>query len=208
MRIVSLMLVLLCTACAAPQFVAQVSSRSTLAASAPLAGKRFIIEPRPGQDQSLARLDYENQVSGALRQRGLVQVTDSRNADWLVRFNYRLTGPVQNSSSSMPVWGSVGIATGGWSGVGIGMTFPIFQEMLSTTYFGRELTLDVFDPKALQSGQFAKLYETRALNLSPDNVLEPAVPWLIRAVFQDFPQPGTSRREVRVPLASGPASQP
>ncbi|WP_028454870.1 DUF4136 domain-containing protein [Chitinilyticum litopenaei] len=207
MRIFAFLLVLLCTACASPQFVAQVSSRSTLTASAPLAGKRFVIERKAGQEQSLARQDYEAQVSAALKQRGMVQVGDSRFADWLVQFDYRLTGPLK-STTSTPFWGTVGIGTGGWHGVGIGMTIPIFQEMIATTYFGRELNLDIYDPRALQSGQFAKLYESRALNASPENVLEPAVPWLIRAVFQEFPVAGNSRREVRLPLTPPAGSQP
>lgn len=198
MRMVSLLLVLLCTACAAPQFVAQVSSRSTLPASSPVAGKRFMIETPAGQEQSLARRDYAAQVARELKARGLTQVGDGQFADWLVRFDWRLSGPV-STTTQFPVTTSVGIFGGGWSWGGIGMSFPIYPDATQTVWYGRELTLDIFDPQALKAGQFAKLYEARAVNTSTRNVIEPAVPWLIRAIFRDFPQPGASRREVAIP---------
>ncbi|MBE9610741.1 DUF4136 domain-containing protein [Chitinilyticum piscinae] len=197
-RILLCLLVLLCSACAAPNFVAQVSSRSTLPASSPVAGKRFIIETPPGQEQSIARRDFAAQIARELKSRGMTQVGDSQFADWLLRFDWRVSGPV-STTTQYPVHSSIGIFGGGWSWGGIGMSFPIYSESTQTNWYARELTLDIYDPRALKSGQFAKLYEAKASNSSTSNAIEPAVPWLIRAVFQDFPQPGVIRREVRIP---------
>lgn len=199
--------VLFLSGCATPQFVASVSVRHTLASSP--AAQRFAFERSASQVQSLAQRDFEADVAAELAKKGYVYAPDKLEADWLVRLNYQVDGG-KTVSSQEPVWGTVGFSThyrrvATTSGVvlvpyTISQSGVIGSRAVTDTVFSRQLSLDILDKKNLAAGHFAKLYEGKAVNRSQDDAIEPAVPWLIRALFDQFPGVSGSDREVKIIL--------
>jgi hypothetical protein len=199
--------VLLLSGCATPPFLASVSVRHTLA-SAPAAHK-FTFERDASQVQSLAQRDFEEDVSAELMSKGYVYVPNMSAADWLVRLQYQVDGG-KTITSQEPIWGTVGFSTyyrrvSTSNGV---VLVPYTQaengivgsRPVSDTVFSRQLNLDILDKKDLAAGCFAKVFEGRAINRSRDDAIEPAVPWLIRALFEQFPGVSGSTREVKIIL--------
>ncbi|NHQ88652.1 DUF4136 domain-containing protein [Iodobacter sp. HSC-16F04] len=195
------------TGCAAPQFAATVSVRHNLASSP--AAQRFAFERNASQVQSLAQRDFEEDVSAELMRKGYVYEPNMSAADWLVRLQYQVDGG-KTVTSQEPIWGTVGFSTyyrrvSTSNGV---VLVPytrtesgvIGSRPVSDTVYSRQLTLDILDRKDLAAGRFAKLFEGKAVNRSSDDAIEPAVPWLIRALFEQFPGVSGSNREVKIIL--------
>ncbi|GAA5787372.1 DUF4136 domain-containing protein [Chitiniphilus shinanonensis] len=207
MRWLALFLVLLCTGCAAPQFVAQVGVRHTI--DTPFAGKRFAFQRAPEQTQSLLQQNVEAQVGSALSQQGLRLAERDQDADWLVALDYGVDDG-KAVTRQVPVWGTVGysvyyqrISTG----QGVVLVPSYFPETgvvgsvpVTDTVYTRFLNVDIYDRQPLQQGDFAKRYEGRASNQSDQQDFDPALPWLIRALFQSFPGFSGTTREVRFDL--------
>lgn len=199
--------VLFLSGCATPQFVASVSVRHTLASSP--AAQRFSFERNASQVQSLAQRDFEADVAAELAKKGYVYAPDNTAADWLVRLNYQVDGG-KTISSQEPVWGTVGFSThyrrvATTNGVVLvpytmAQSGVVGSRAVTDTVFRRQLSLDILDKKDLAAGRFAKLYEGKAVNRSQDDAIEPAVPWLIRALFDQFPGVSGSDREVKIIL--------
>ncbi|WP_169307396.1 DUF4136 domain-containing protein [Chitiniphilus eburneus] len=207
MRYLALALVLLCSGCAAPQFVAQVSVRHTI--DTPFAGKRFAFQRTPEQSQSLLQQNVESQVGTALSQQGLRFADREQDADWLVALDYGVDDG-KAVTRQVPVWGTVGYSvyyqriSTGQGVVLVPSYFPqtgiVGSVPVTDTVYTRFLNVDIFDRKPLAAGDFAKRYEGSASNQSAEREFDPALPWLIRALFQSFPGFSGTTSEVRFEL--------
>ena len=87
-------------------------------------GRHFIVQPLPGQAESLEYADYSLRVREALRRHGLVPVPDLHAAELVVHFEYRtdggsVTGSTSSSSVSLGL-GAVIERDGAW-----GWAFPL-----------------------------------------------------------------------------------
>ena len=182
-------------ASAPPQFIAQVTVRHDIASD--VHGKRFLFAQTSSQTQSLLEKQVQSQVAAQLLAAGLVEASTTADADWVVALTYGIDNG-QIVVSQEPIWGTVGydmyygrmpLRGGGYYYVP--QYFPqtgiVGTQPIQTTVFTKTLAVDISDRKLLQSGQFAKLYEGRALNKSTDQDLDWALPWLSRALFQSFP---------------------
>jgi hypothetical protein len=225
MRAASALLALaLLAGCASPSFVATVSVRHQLPASAPAAAsgaaavqaamalpKAFAIEANSKHSQSLAYQQFEQQLGEQLAKQGYIWQKDPLKADWLVKFDYQIDDG-KNQSYQQPIWGTIGYSVSyqrvisGGSVVLVPRYYPetgiVGSQTVNETVYTRELFVDIYDRKALKNGEFAKLYEGRARNRSQQDELESAVPWLLKSLFMPFPGPSGASREVKIPLAS------
>ncbi|WP_148716627.1 DUF4136 domain-containing protein [Chitinolyticbacter meiyuanensis] len=201
------LLAVLLTACATPQFVAEVNVRHDL--NEPFAGKRFAFQRGAGQSQSLLQREVEVRVGDALAAQGLIQVERDTDADWLVALDYGVDDG-KTVVTQQPVWGTVGysiyyqrISTGN----GVVLVPSYFPETgivgsvpVTDTVYTRHLAVDILDRLRLQDGGFAKRYEGRARNQADNPQFDPALPWLTQALFQFFPGFSGTTREVRFDL--------
>ncbi|UXY15005.1 DUF4136 domain-containing protein [Chitiniphilus purpureus] len=206
MRRLALLSVLLATGCAAPQFVAQVSVRHMI--DAPFQGKRFAFQRNEAQQQSLLQREVEQQVGAALAQQGLALV-GAHEADWLVSLDYG-SDKGRTVTRQQPLWGTVGY--GVWyqrldtakGAVWVPRYYPesgiVGSVPISHTVYTHFLSMDIYDRRTLATGEFAKRYEGRATHAADEAALDPALPWLIRALFQSFPGFSGATREVRLLL--------
>ena len=214
----SLLLILLAflAGCASvpPQFVAQITVRHTIASD--MAGKRFLFAQTSNQTQSLLEQQVQAQVGSQLMAAGLLQAQTPADADWIVALTYGIDNG-QVVVSQEPIWGTVGydmyygrmpLRGGGFYYVP--QYFPqtgiVGSQPIQTTVYTSTLAVDISDRKLLQSGQFAKLYEGKALNKSVDQDLDWTLPWLSRALFLSFPGFSGQTTTVKLPLPVAPKS--
>lgn len=93
-------------------------------------------------------------------------------------------------------WGSIGFGSHSGVGIGLGMGFPIGGWGDTTPWYQREVGLVM---RELPGGRV--VYETRAYNEGHWVDPERALPALLDAALQGFPQPAAGVRRVTIPLA-------
>ncbi|WP_035055146.1 DUF4136 domain-containing protein [Andreprevotia chitinilytica] len=187
-------------ATAPPQFVSQVTVRNTFTSS--VEGKRFAFKRDASQAQSLLQRDVEREVASNLQGAGLIEETDPKRIDWWVELAYGIDDG-KTVSQSQPVWGTTGFYTyyrriSTPNGIVImPYSYPqtgiVGSRTVSETFYTRYLSVDIYDRRALERKEFAKLYEGEAKNRSQNDQFDQALPWLARALFRDFPGVSGSR---------------
>ncbi len=184
---------------------AQVSSFQQWPADA--AGSRFSLLAPADANGELGRLEQANygaQVAAALEKQGLRQAAPGQTARFLVDLN--VSRETENRASLRPVYqdryvfhparrdAEGRIYPGFWGPDPFGPRFVGDQQVVQTVSLTR-LRLRLLDaqadPKAPRT-----VYEAQALH-EGDGPLPSVVPWLVRAVFDDFPAANGSVRVVR-----------
>ena len=166
-------------------------------------GRHFIVQPLPGQAESLEYADYSLRVREALRRHGLVPVTDLHAAELVVHFEYRTDGgSVTGSTSSSSV--SLGLGGGYRTGWGVGLGIPIGGTSENIQYRHR-LQVQIDRVRAASSGPAPgesipgeRVYESTLVTRSESAAVAPQMPAMIEALFADFP--GVNGKTVTVNL--------
>jgi hypothetical protein len=170
----------------------------------PSAARSFTIMPAAAQKGSLEFESYAQLVAAQLQARGWrpVAAKAGAEADTVVVLHWG-AGPPHTEVWSSPssVYGGAGWGGRPWYGGGVWDPFP-YTETRSMTYYVKWATLDVLDGAAWRNGSTLKLFEGRAVAESTSPAVAPAVPYLIKALFTNFP--GVSGSTVRVQLPVGP----
>lgn len=164
-----------------------------------LPGRTFTILPDQSQLGSLEFQTYADQVAARLEQLGLRPVADANKADLVVSMAYGI-GPPRTivTHTPSPVYGSFGWWGGprrhwGW---GWGVPFgPVYDTHVITKYT-RWLDIDINGGEGLRQGRPARLFEGRAISDGGNAALPQVMPYLIAAMFDNFP--GNSGQTVRV----------
>ena len=167
------------------------------------AGRRFIVQPLPGQAESLEYADYSLRVREALRRQGLVPVSDLHTAELVVRFEYRADGGnVTGRTSSSSV--SLGLGGGYRTGWGVGLGVPIGGTSENIQYRHR-LQVQIDRVRAASGGPAPggpipgeRVYESTLVTRSESAAVAPQMPAMIDALFDDFP--GVNGKTVTVNL--------
>ena len=166
-------------------------------------GRHFIVQPLPGQAESLEYADYSLRVREALRRHGLVPMPDLHAAELVVHFEYRTDGgSVTGSTSSSSV--SLGLGGGYRTGWGVGLGIPIGGTSENIQYRHR-LQVQIDRVRAASSGPAPgepipgeRVYESTLVTRSESAAVAPQMPAMIDALFADFP--GVNGKTVTVNL--------
>lgn len=151
------------------------------------AGQTFAVAPDPGQAGDLEFQHYSVLLSGALQARGFPLATPDKGADVIATLHYGNVGShTEVYSEPGPMWGRPG--WGGWH--------PYPPEITSLTYYSQFVDVALFDGAAWRAGERRMLYQGRALTESGARDLNISMPYLLRALFSDFP--GLNGQTVRV----------
>lgn len=181
----------------------------------PLKGLSFRFSPTDEQQESLEYQAYASMVRQQLSTHGLLEA--GAEADLKVELAYgtdagrpvRYTQPqygyvfqgmnlvrrerIDANGQRVEVWDSVPVY--GYDVIG-------YSSYLRTIY-RHELKLTMTS-RVPQPGKPARVYEGKVVSSSEDGATNNAMPWLVRALFQDFPGPNGQTRQVRVPKEAGP----
>jgi Domain of unknown function (DUF4136) len=219
--------VLLLSACAS-QFQSQVSAFHKLQAPA---GETFRIVPTDAAKQgSLEFESYANLVRGELVKRGYMPVNASNAAALDVKLDYSVSEPVEKVETRpgsgfgygySPFWGPYyggygGYGGGyggfghasyrhGYGGYGMGYYDPFWgsglwnePEVYSYSVYTRKLNVSI--DRVGKDGE--KLYEGKLESAGRDNRLPEVMPYMVQAMFTDFPGQSGVTRKVTIEIPS------
>ncbi len=189
----SLSLVLLLGACQ-QTMDADVTRFHTMPAN--FAGQSFTILPEQQQVGSLEFQHYAELVAAALQSYGLRPVAhEGPQADLVVQIRYASIGShTDYVYDPGPYWGG----GWGWGGWGPGWGGYYDGAVSSYTLYSQMLDVGIFEGADWRSGKRQMVFEGRAVGQSEIRSLNVAMPYLVQALFQNFP--GNSGQTVRVSI--------
>jgi len=169
-------------------------------------GSSWRFEASPRHADNLEYSNYADQVRAAIGATGLVEAQQGEPARFRISFDAQAE-PVQLRTHEPyydpfygpwgpwggGMWGSFGFGRGPW---GFGMGMPLYPSYVSTVVPGQRNSLSV----VIRDGQSnLKVYESKAVNTSASMTLPEAFPYLVRAIFDYFPDTNGQVRDVRIP---------
>lgn len=200
--LVALALVLLVAACGPQLVTSQVTRFHNLPPG--FAGQTFTILPEPDQVGSLEFQSYADQVAARLTALGLRPVRDTASPDLVVKLDYGVGGGRTAVYTRPSATGHFGYGYGWPSrrwGYGLGVGFPFdpwgpSYETYAVTKYDRWLALDILDGPSFRQGRPIRAFEGRAVSEGGSRALPQVMPYLVAALFENFP--GASGQTVRV----------
>jgi hypothetical protein len=167
-------------------------------------GRSFVITPENGQDGSLEFKSYAKMVAARMEAAGYRPVADAGHADLLVSMVYSVD---QGRSEvwSVPVYGYTDYwrrfygAQAAWPAVPYDV---VGTDTHSTTLFTHRLDLRIADAAKLRQGVHANVFEGHALAERTGRDLVVVMPYMIGAMFDNFP--GQSGVPVKVSVPETP----
>lgn len=180
------------------------------------AGATFVLVPYKDQQGSLEWRQYGALVSQQLQARGYREVQTVPAADFAVFLAYGIDDG-KTTVSSMPIWGQTGggtsLSTGSvygnygttpYSGTYTGTTYTTptygvtgYVPVKETTYT-RVFLVDMVDVKQSTAQNLVKRYEAKAKSAGSGGNLNQVAPYMIEAIFKDFPGKSGETRQVNV----------
>lgn len=199
MRVLAAILVLVALSACGPRMVEADVTRFTATASGPAPGS-FTIVPAPDQRGSLEFEAYADMVAEELRLHGFRPLAPGAapGPDYTVRLGWDIGDPVtQVYSSPTTLYGGTSIF-GSRTGYGVGLGVPLggAQRVDSYTLQAKTLTVSM-RPAAAPDGP--NVFEGRAVTTAGGASLPPVMPYLVEAVFSNFPGRSGVTEEVRIP---------
>ncbi len=163
------------------------------------AGQSFTILPDKNQAGSLEFQHYAELVAAALQAQGLRPLPhEGPPADLVVQMHYASLG---NHTDYIydpgPYWGGWG--WGGW-GPGWGWGGYYDGSVSSYTLYAQMLDVEIFDGPAWRAGKREMAFEGRAVGQSEIRSLNVAMPYLVAALFRNFPGNSGQTIQVSVPI--------
>ena len=184
-------------ACASPRYVvSDVTRYHTLSpAGENFSGKSFaIVAVSPEQEQSIAFRQFGDQINARLTSLGMRQFQGSAptGADYVVTLDYDVLGPSPDVSTSGGSF-SLGFGYSNFHrpyGYGFGAGYDPFWDMPQTEtrqMFTRRVELDIYRGANYATGPKQRIFEGRAVSTGQNGQIEPVMPYMLDAVFKDFP---------------------
>jgi hypothetical protein len=169
-------------------------------------GASYKLTPTTEQQDSLEYRQYADMLRTAISPVGIVEARPGAQARFLITMTYGVE-PVQvrverQYDPFYSPWGPYGYGYGGFGGrrgggFGFGVPFggaPYPQTWSSTTMDASRASLKVEIRDAAQSN--AKVYESTAVNTGAGGSLPEIMPYLVRAIFDRFPDTNGQVRQV------------
>lgn len=201
-------------ACVSPKYVVSDVSRFHTLPATP-SGQTFVIATlNTEQSESLAYRKYADTVSAKLQSLGLRAAATGAPADYVVTLQYDVRGPTPDIESRGSNW-NFGLGFGhrhgpwGWGGA-YDSDFDHYTD--TRQLFVRRVELDIYRGATYDTPKKERVFEGRALSTGQNGQLEPVIPYILDALFKEFPGRSgeTVTVSVQVPqeIADGTARAP
>lgn len=201
------------SACVNSRYVtADITRFHTLPAAAPVGQTFAIVALDRGQEQSLEYRQYADLLNAKLTALGLKQAAGGPGeADYVVTLDYGVDGPtpdVRTRNTSVNVgmgygWG--GRRNWGWGG----FAYDPFYDNDTTTenIYTRHVELDIYRGKTYATPKPERVFEGRALSEGVNGQLLPVMPYILDALFTDFPGASGTTKTVQIQLPTGTTAE-
>ena len=161
-------------------------------------GESFAMAPDAEQKGSLEFQHYAGLVAGQLIQRGWRPAPGGANADMVVILHWGGGSPGTVVSEVPADWGAWG-GPGPWYGGGIPGPYPDW-DVATETVWPKWLTVEIDDGTAWRAKDRRPVFESRATTSTHSQAIAPVMPYLIQAVFTNFPGGNGQTVRVNVPV--------
>lgn len=174
-------------------------------------GATYAVIPFKEQQGSLEHKSYKLAVERELSAKGLKAVP-VESADIVVFMTYGIDDGKQ-VVGSYPIFGQTGVASSYTSGSVYSYgrfgnyagsttytpTYGVIGTGVSTdTEYTRYFKLELMDKHALEKNQINKLYEGKVVSKGSSGQLSVVMPYMVKALFEDFPGKSGSTRRSRI----------
>lgn len=166
-------------------------------------GEHYRIVPSPTQTGNLQFGAFSDMLRAAIGPTGLVEATGTTPPRFDVKMEYdnpvrkvwvqRYNDAYLNDGWMGPAFGGY---YGGWNSWGGGIFYSPPVVTAPVTVYRNTLTVTIFDQR--ESGR--EVYRATAVHTSEAENLDAVMPYLMQAIFDDFPGNNGQTREVRYEL--------
>ena len=164
----------------------------------PASGERYVIVPKDaGKEGSIEFAHYAEIVSQNLQRVGYRPAASTDKAELVVRIDYGVSDgrtEVRSYGSGFGYHGYYGYRPyyyGGW-GYGYGRGY---SDVRSYAVYARRLEMEIAAPGAEKN-----LYESTVVSEGRSNRLQESMPYMVQAMFTDWPGPSGQTRRVKLNL--------
>ena len=198
-------------ACASPKYVVSDVTRHHSLPRAP-AGETFaVVASAENQDESLAFNAYAAIIERQLSSLGLRSFGgETSTPDLVVTLNWSVEGPSPDVKSRGGGYGySLGYGYGyrrSHFGYGFGYGYPYGNRTTTRQMFVRRVELAIYDGATYNSENPKRVFEGTALSTGTNGQIDPVMPYIIQAIFDQFPGASGATRTVRIEVP--PDSEP
>ncbi len=192
------------SACVSPRYVSSDVTRFHTLPAMP-SGQTFAITALDKeQEQSLEYKQYADMINTKLSAMGLKQSTGGPSkADFAITLKYSVDGPspdVRSRTSSVSIGYGFGGPRWGWAG-----TYdPMYDSYANTQQvYVRRVELNMYKGSTYGTASPERVFEGRALSEGLNGQIVPVMPYILDALFTDFPGASGSTKTVRVQVPPG-----
>lgn len=186
--------------------------------SAEQKGDVFISAFQKEVNDSLEFKNFKQTIEQKVAQNGFSIVSEATASDLTLLVSYGIdNGDTQTNVGSVPIFGQTGggytthtgsVYGGGGFGSysGSSYTMPTFGVVGSSAYsyqtttYTRTLAIDILETKSMSSDKPKKVFEGRIVSRGCSSQIAEVMPYLLEAMFQDFPGSNGDVRSVEVPM--------
>jgi len=202
--VVALVAAVALSACISPRYVTSDVTRFHTLPAAPSGQTFAIVALDKEQEQSLEFKQYADLINARLSALGLKQAAAGpAKADYVVTLKYAVEGPspdVRSRTSGV----SVGYGFGGPHWRWGGYYDPFYDNYANTQQvYVRRVELNMYKGAGYGGPNPERVFEGRALSEGLNGQLAPVMPYILDALFKDFPGASGATKTVRVEVPPG-----
>lgn len=190
-------------ACVSPKYVVSDVTRHHSLPRAPSGETFVVVASDDEQDESLAFDAYAVVIEQQLSKLGLrIFGGEQSSPDMMVTLKWSIEGPSPDVKST-----STGFGYGfgnRYSSFGYGYGFPSESRTKTRQMFVRRVELAIYDGDTYNAENPTRLFEGTAVSAGTNGQIDPVMPYILQAIFEQFPGASGATRTVRieVPLDS------
>lgn len=200
--VAAVVLLLGLAACASPKYVVSDVTRHHSLPRAPSGETYAVVALDDEQSESLAFQSYADVIGARLTGLGLRQFTgQGANPDYVVTLKWSTEGPSpdvksRNTGFGYGIgWGSRHTHFGYYGGYPYPDNYADAKQV-----FIRRVELVMYDGATYNTGSPRRVFEGTAVSQGTNSQINPVMPYIIQAVFEQFPGASGSTRTVRVEI--------
>jgi hypothetical protein len=196
--------------CASPKFVTSDVTRFHALTEAPQGRTFAIVALDEDQESSFAFKQFADLMNQRLSELGLKQYTGGggpTNADYVVTLRYAVSGPTADVRTRYSGFGprmGFGFGYGPYWGrgpfgyMGYDPFWDDHYDIETRQLFTRRVEVNVFRGATYNSDRKERVFEGRAVSSGLNGQIEPVMPYILDAIFAEFPGRSGETRTVSV----------
>ena len=186
-------------ACASPKYVVSDVTRHHSLPRAPSGETFVVVASDDEQDESLAFDAYAAVIEQQLSKLGLRTFGGGQSSpDMVVTLKWSIEGPSPDVKSTSTGFG-YGFGHGNrHSSFGYGYGFPSESRTKTRQMFVRRVELAIYDGDTYNGENPTRLFEGTAVSAGTNGQIDPVMPYILQAIFEQFPGASGATRTVRI----------